>query len=120
MKLSVKQQHFTRLVGELIRFAYSKGYALTLGDAYRDPRVHGAMGVKSSYSSSNSNHKVRLAIDLNLFVDGEYITNGSHSAYKELGLFWESLADQQLGIITAWGGRFNDANHFSLEHNGRK
>lgn len=113
MTLGQKQREFTLLVSYLIAYAYENGCELTFGDAYRDPRVHGQLGQKESYSSAYSNHKQRLAIDLNLFVDGEYITDGDHPKYKELGEYWESLGG-------AWGGRFNDANHFSMEHHGRK
>ncbi|WP_019275478.1 M15 family metallopeptidase [Vibrio coralliilyticus] len=113
MTLGDKQRAFTRMVADLIIFAYEQGYELTLGDAYRDPRVHGQLGEKKSYSSSNSNHKQRLAIDFNLFVRGEYIVAGDHPAYIALGEYWESLGG-------AWGGRYDDANHFSLEHNGRR
>ena len=113
MTLGDKQRAFTRMTADLIAFAYEQGYELTFGDAYRDPRVHGQMGEKKSYSSANSNHKERLAIDLNLFVKGEYIINGDHPAYVALGEYWESLGG-------SWGGRFDDANHFSIEHNGRK
>lgn len=111
MTLGQKQRHFTRLVGLLIEFAYQRGYELTFGDAYRDPRVHGAVGQKVGYSSANSLHKERLAIDLNLFRAGKYLTRTED--YIELGEYWESLGG-------SWGGRFNDGNHFSLEHNGRR
>lgn len=113
MTLGDKQRAFTRMTADLIVFAYEQGYELTFGDAYRDPRVHGQMGEKKSYSSANSNHKERLAIDLNLFVKGEYIINGDHPAYVALGEYWESIGG-------SWGGRFDDPNHFSIEHNGRK
>lgn len=113
MTLGDKQRAFTRMVADLIIFAYEQGYELTLGDAYRDPRVHGQLGEKKSYSSSNSNHKQRLAIDFNLFVKGEFIVAGDHPAYIALGEYWELLGG-------SWGGRFDDANHFSLEHKGRR
>jgi len=115
VKLSHKQQHFARDIGRLIEYVYRSGYAVTFGDAYRDPRVFGAVGTRQGYGQSASNHKSRLAVDLNLFVDGKYISSGSHPAYVQLGEFWESLGD-----MNAWGGRFNDANHFSYEHQGRK
>jgi len=117
MKLSEKQRLFTKCVSELINYAYAKGYELTFGDAYRDPRVHGDVGVKKSYSSANSCHKSRLAVDFNLFVGGQYISSGSHPAYKDLGEFWEAMNE-----FTSWGGRFQsgDANHFSFEHNGAR
>ena len=117
MKLSEKQQRFTRCVGLLIQQAYSLGYGLTFGDAFRDPRVHGPNGTKGSYAAANSVHKIRLAVDLNLFVDGSYITDSDHVAYKRLGEFWKGL-DQD----ARWGGEFasGDANHFSFDHGGFK
>jgi len=111
MTLGQKQRNFTMMVSLLIQYAYEQGYELTLGDAYRDPRVHGAVGEKESYSSSQSLHKSRLAIDFNLFKDGEYLT--STEDHKPLGEFWESIGG-------TWGGRFNDGNHYSMEHQGRK
>jgi hypothetical protein len=117
MQLGNLQREFTINVAYLIGYAYARGYELTLGDAYRDPRVHGAFGVKESYGATHSVHKVRLAIDFNLFVDGKYITDGNHEAYLVIGEFWESLHD-----LARWGGKFeiNDANHFSFEYQGYK
>jgi hypothetical protein len=109
MSLGSKQRKFTYMVGLLIKWAYENGYELSLGDAYRDPRVFGDVGVYDGYGRRNSNHKVRLAIDLNLFKDGKYLT--STEDHKPLGDYWESIGGD-------WGGRFNDGNHYSLEHNG--
>lgn len=67
----------------------------------------------------HSKHQDRLAIDLNLFIKGRYITDPER--YRPLGEFWECLGGR-------WGGRFGlqkndydtkigfDANHF--EHKG--
>jgi hypothetical protein len=96
------------MVADLIIKAYELGFEVTLGDAYRDPRVHGAMGERKSYSHPKSAHKVRLAIDLNLFKNGEYLEGDEHTP---LGEWWESQGG-------SWGGRFADYNHYSLEHNG--
>jgi hypothetical protein len=106
-----KQRRFTSMIGLLIAFAYEVGYELTFGDAYRDPRVHGEVGNSKSYSSANSLHKSRLAVDFNLFKDGKFLT--ATSDHLPLGEFWESIGG-------TWGGRFNDGNHYSMEHNGRK
>lgn len=111
MTLGQKQRKFTRMIADLIIFAYEQGYELTFGDAFRDPRVHGAVGEKKSYSSANSLHKERLAIDLNLFKDGRFLTQSED--HRPLGEYWESLGG-------SWGGRFEDGNHYSLEHGGRK
>ena len=67
MTLRQKQSMYARLVADLILKAYELGYEVTLGDAYRDPRLHGAVGVKAGYGHAKSCHKLRLAIDLNLF-----------------------------------------------------
>lgn len=111
MTLGQKQRKFTRMVADLIVFAYEQGYELTFGDAFRDPRVHGPVGQKKSYSSANSLHKERLAVDFNLFKDGNFLT--SSEDHRPLGEYWESLGG-------SWGGRFEDGNHYSLEHGGRK
>lgn len=112
MRLSELQQKFVRMVvQDLIPMAWLLGYEVTFGDAYRDPRVHGAVGEKRGYSSANSLHKSRLAIDLNLFANGKYLS--STSDHKRLGEYWESIGG-------TWGGRWNDGNHYSLEYQGRK
>lgn len=102
---------FTFMIAELIRWAYGQGYEITFGDAYRDPRVFGKHGTKQGYGRSHSNHKLRLAIDLNLFKDGVYLTETED--HKPLGQKWEDMGGE-------WGGRFNDGNHYSLEHNGHR
>lgn len=109
--LGQKQRRFTRMLADLICFAYDNGYELTVGDAYRDPRLHGEMGVKKGYGHASSNHKQRLAMDFNLFKDGKFLT--STEDHRPLGEYWESIGG-------SWGGRFNDGNHYSVEHDGVK
>jgi hypothetical protein len=109
MTLGQKQRAFPLMVAKLIEFAYANGFEVTFGDAYRDPRLHGIVGVKLGYGHSKSAHKQRLAIDLNLFKDGAYLVDTA--AYEPLGVFWESIGG-------SWGGRFADGNHFSVEHGG--
>jgi len=103
MSLGNKQRKFTLMVSKLITFAYANGYELTFGDAYRYPDC--------PYGRKTSLHKTRLAIDLNLFKFGTYLTNTED--HKPLGEYWESIGG-------SWGGRFNDGNHYSLAHNGRR
>lgn len=109
--LGQKQRRFTRMIGLLIEYAYGQGYELTVGDAYRDPRLHGEVGEKKGYSHASSTHKSRLAMDFNLFKNGQFLQ--TTEAHKPLGEYWESMGG-------TWGGRFNDGNHYSLEHNGFK
>ena len=111
MTLRQKQSKFAYMVAKLILKAYELGYEVTLGDAYRDPRLHGSVGIKAGYGHSKSAHKVRLAIDLNLFKNGTFLpTTEDH---RELGEWWEKQDP-----MCRWGGRFNDGNHYSFEHRG--
>jgi hypothetical protein len=103
--LTDKQARFTKMIALLIQFADLQGLSLTFGDAYRDPVA------TYPYGRKNSLHKRRLAVDFNLFRDGKYLT--STEDYTILGEYWESIGG-------TWGGRFDDGNHFSLAHNGRK
>lgn len=104
MTLRQQQSRFARKVADLIIQAEAMGFEVTLGDAYRDPRVHGAFGEKKAYGSAKSFHKQRLAIDLNLFKDGKFLQGTD--AHRPLGEWWESQGG-------TWGGRFNDGNHYS-------
>ncbi len=113
MTLRQKQSDFAALVPSLINKALELGYEVTLGDAYRDPRVHGALGVKLGYGHPKSAHKSRLAIDINLFKNGEFLA--TTEAHKELGEWWEKQHP-----LARWGGRFDDGNHYSFEHDGMK
>ncbi|MDL4913079.1 MAG: M15 family metallopeptidase [Enterobacterales bacterium endosymbiont of Blomia tropicalis] len=111
MTLSQKQQQFTHMIGQLIAWAGANGYALTFGEAYRTPD-QAKLNAQSGKGIANSLHTQRLAVDFNLFIDGQYQTQTE--AYLPLGEYWESLGG-------SWGGRFKsrpDGNHFSLGHNG--
>lgn len=113
MKLGDAQKAFTLHIGDLIRHAYEMGYELTFGDAYRDPRLHGSFGTAGGYGRSRSCHKVRLAVDFNLFKDGKYLTTTED--HRPLGEWWEKQHP-----LARWGGRFNDANHYSFEWEGAR
>ena len=103
MTLRQKQSKFASMLARLILHAETLGYEVTMGECWRHPTAtHGA---------ANSLHKHRLAVDLNLFKNGRYLR--STAAHEPLGIYWESIGG-------AWGGRFEDGNHYSLEHNGRR
>ncbi|MCP5340408.1 MAG: M15 family metallopeptidase [Sinobacteraceae bacterium] len=107
--LGEAQRQFAQMVALLIQQADLMGYEVTLGDAYRDPRVFGQIGERRGYGESRSAHKQRLAIDLNLFRNGEYLRKTED--HRPLGVWWESQGG-------TWGGRWNDGNHYSLTYNG--
>lgn len=109
MSLGNEQRLFTKMIGQLIEWAYENGYELTFGDAFRDRRQFGKVGVKKGYGRASSNHKRRLAVDFNLFKDGIYLNKTED--HLPLGEYWESIGG-------SWGGRFNDGNHYSVNYQG--
>lgn len=111
MKLGEKQELFMFLLPRLVDKALSEGYQLRGGDLFRDPRLHGEFKEREGYGNPNSMHKLKLAIDLNLFKDGKFLS--STKDHEFLGLWWESQHE-----LCRWGGRFNDGNHYSLTHWG--
>ena len=132
--LRTLQSLLVRCLGELIRYAYTRGYELTIGEAYvQTPRnaevlitrvcpkcgepdefKHKGFVMDRVHMTSSLHHS-RLAIDLNLFVGGEFITNGENSAWIDLGAYWEALDP-----ACRSGLHFGDANHFSVTFGGRK
>jgi hypothetical protein len=114
ISLSNKQALFCLNISKLIQWAYLNGYSLTFGDAYRTPTEAANNATKGS-GISHSLHCIRLAIDLNLFIRGQYLP--TTLAHKPLGEYWKTLHP-----LNRWGGDFSkpDGNHYSMEHDGIK
>lgn len=138
--LSEKQELFSELLIPLLGKAHSLGYHVRLKELYRTEETarwnashcgtlvggkrclgfkgdHGPTGsIKHTFKAIgivNSLHRICLAIDLVLSKDG--VVTWDYKDYLRLGEFWESLSH-----LCRWGGRFGDAGHFSITHNGRK
>ena len=98
-----KQARFMSMWAKLIIYAESLGYRCTSGETFN---AEGAGHKKGSC------HYIKLAGDLNLFdADWKYLRETKD--HQVLGEYWEAMG----GV---WGGRFDDGNHYSLEHEGRK
>lgn len=134
MKLSEKQQIFSKNVASLIVYADMLGIGLTFGDAYRSESQTllnyfgykvvkgGLLGVKlvkhrKLSKTLKSLHRQRLAIDFNFFINGELTYE--FEDIKELGKFWLTLHP-----LNRWGGDFNkngikdgfvDTPHFEMQ-----
>ena len=112
MKLGAKQELFARLYAQQLVWLHEQGYETRLGDVFaREGHRPG------------SNHYIKLAGDINLFKDGEFIR--TTEGHRESGLMWESRHE-----LCRWGGNWdkddypgepgeNDGNHYSLLHDGR-
>lgn len=111
--MSALQEEFAQSAAKLIQKAADLGYGVTLGEAYRTLE-QALRNAEHGIGIANSLHAERLAIDLNFFKDGIYISDGSK--LTDIGEWWESLGSQY-----RWGGRFKhlpDGNHFSLSPDG--
>lgn len=108
-----RQLAFAAAVPRLIEQAHRLGFGVTLGEAYRSPEEAKRLA-RAGLGIIDSLHTRRLALDLNLFKAGVYLT-GSES-YRALGRYWLSLSPDH-----RWGGDFRraDGNHFSLAYGGR-
>ena len=113
MTLGSKQKAFSRLVAKLITDLYHRGYEVTFSEAWRSPETC-ALYAKQGRGIAGSLHQHRLAIDLNLFKDGEFLTMTQD--YKEMGEIWEGYSTEEFECC--WGGRFDDGGHVSIGHGG--
>lgn len=125
-RLRAHQSLFVHLLPKLILFGEQQGYSFTLGEGkVINPRKATLPDgrttvVQDRVHMLKSLHYDGLAIDLNLFINGQYISDGGHPAWTLLGVHWESLHPD-----CRWGGRIRngpsavDSNHFSLEWEGR-
>lgn len=115
MTLGEAQRAFTLCAAKLIIWVYDQGWELSFGDAYRSPE-EAQRQAQAGRGIVNSLHTSRLAVDLNLFINGEYKTLTSD--YAPLGDYWKSLHP-----LARWGGDFKtrpDGNHFSFAWEGRE
>lgn len=107
MTLRQHQSAFALDVARLIEFAYKNGMEFTFGETYRTEEQQRIYVQKGLSRTMDSWHRKRLAIDLNLFLAGVYITTAE--PYRPLGDYWKSLNEHN-----RWGGDWGlgDANHF--------
>jgi len=112
--LGEKQEIFSLNLGHLILFAYSKGYRIRMGEVLRT-QEQAELNAQKGTGISNSLHIIKLAADLNVFKDGEWLKESQD--LWELGAFWKTLHP-----MNRWGGDWSkpDGNHFSMTHEGRQ
>lgn len=110
--MSQLQEEFSQSAALLIQKAAELGYGVTLGEAWRTPE-QAEWDAAHHTGVADSLHLQRLAIDLNLFKDGEFLT--TPDAYVELGTWWKTL-----GPAYRYGGDFGikDYDHFSITPDG--
>ncbi len=118
MTLRERRVKFTYLLAKLVLWiSMHPTWSVALDEAkvFQTRRGKDSTGIYRSFMDlvhrPASKHYQGLAADLNLYIDGTYIT-GAHPAWKEIGGFWKALDPE-----CTWGGDFSnvtDLNHFSL------
>ena len=124
MTLREKQSLFLNNVSKLITWAFENGYQLTIGEGLRTSEqqllyfegysiqkigsgLHFVQTARKT-KTMDSKHLNKLAIDLNLFIDGIYQSDSK--AYKPLAEYWKSLNPaNDAGYFWGW-----DGNHFQM------
>jgi hypothetical protein len=112
--MSKLQEQFAQDAAKLIQKAKELGYEVTLGEAWRTPQ-QAQWDADHGTGISCSLHIQRLAIDLNVFVEGIYQADDSTGCYSALGSYWKSLGSDHY-----WGGDFTrkDLDHYSISPDG--
>ena len=113
MKLREYQSLFLLNVSKLIQYAFSlEGYELTGGELLRPHEMQEIYKKDGRSKTLDSYHLKKLAIDLNLFVNGKYITSDEDCKmyYKPLAEYWKTLHPKNSsGYEWNW-----DFNHFEM------
>jgi len=109
MTLSDQQFLFLRDVVKLLQNIFSCGYKVTGGELKRTMYQQKEYVRIGKSWTMNSDHIKQMAIDLNIFIDGELTYD--KEKLKHIGDFWESLSPQNY-----WGGKWEgkkcDVPHF--------
>jgi hypothetical protein len=107
MNLTDKQQKFAIMTSHLIRWCWFSDIRVTYGETFR-PKETCELYAKQGRGIANSLHNIRLAVDFNAFIAGEYQVGPE--PYDKMHDYWDSI-----------GGAArieDDLGHFSLEHEG--
>jgi hypothetical protein len=92
------------------------GLHFTAGEAHRS-EWQAMEYAKKGIGIANSLHTKRLAWDMFAYTPAG--VSFKREDYVVAGESWEALG-KQYGVPTSWGGRFNDAVHFSCAYQGVK
>ena len=100
-KLRTEQESHAVRTAKLILWCTENDIGLTLGDGFRDERVHGKWGEKKGYGSAVSLHKLKLAQDLNVIAPE--IHERMHDKWDELGGA-KRIAEDMNHYASGWQG----------------
>jgi hypothetical protein len=110
MTLLEKQHIFSINVAKLIiQSKETFGIDISMGEAWRTIEQQQIYFKSGKSKTLNSRHLKRLAIDLNIFKDGKWLTDKED--YKPLALIWKNLHPlNDCGYFWGW-----DIAHFEMK-----
>src|SRR4051812_20461073 len=97
MPLTTIQKKFTQDIAKLITFAFSHGLELTFGEVYRTLEQQKIYFDTGRSKTMNSKHLNRLAVDFNIFKNGELLFVDAtkyevdYASALILGIYWTGL-----------------------------
>jgi len=114
LSLSDQQYEFAQDVHKLFGYLieHPRVTKFSIGECWRQQEWQNILVEKGYSQTKNSRHLVKLAVDIYLWIDGEFIENKKENLEKvaHIGEYWCSL-----GKHNRWGGRYKsfcDLNHF--------
>jgi hypothetical protein len=105
MSTSKEQQEFTRLLARLLNDLILAGFQPVLSEVYRTPEQQEIYVNSGKSKTLKSKHLERVAADILLFLNGEYLTKNED--YKIMAELWKSY-DEKCVAGYDWGW---DGNH---------
>ena len=106
---------FTLLKAQLVIWVNEQGWDICESEGYVKD-TDAADGDYDGPHKKGGAHYLGTGCDLNLYVEGLWISDGSHPIWQTIGRRWKAL-----NPLCRWGGDFlkRDSNHISLEFQGK-
>ena len=108
--LGQMQREFAICFARLIVWIYDQGWQVTFSEGYIGDSIDKAS--EDTPHKRTGNHFRKLAVDINLFINGVLISNGNHSAWRAIHRCWATLHPDAREVP-------GDANHIGLLYEGR-
>jgi peptidoglycan L-alanyl-D-glutamate endopeptidase CwlK len=119
--LQALQNTFSANLSALINAIHVSGMTCSMGECYRTSEQQEIYIKQGKSKTNNSMHCLRLAVDINIFINGQLIAEAEKLA--ALGKYWRDLHPQN-----RWGGDWNkngntkdekfvDFFHFEMQPN---
>lgn len=115
----IRQVLFLRYKAKLILAAQARGLFVAEAEGCLMPDRKSRLGLpfQDGVHMRGSLHYERLATDFVIYDEatGAAVTDPADARWTWLGETWEAIDPE----LCRWGGRFKDANHFSVTWDGR-